>query len=158
MTVEYYISLIIFASFIAYLAFQLIKITPNFMNALRDENLRIEAYKLSELLVNDPGEPIDWNVQPQVKRIGLSSNENKTNLLSREKIIALQSKCSINYAMVRRLLATEYNFSLVLKKTSGETLAECKPTITPYRGTNVTISRIVALDDNSMGELILYVW
>ncbi|MEM7825075.1 MAG: hypothetical protein QXO27_03840 [Candidatus Aenigmatarchaeota archaeon] len=157
LSIEYYISLILFVFFIVYLSFQIVKITPTYIRELKNENLRIEAYQLSELLINDPGEPINWDSQPQVKRIGLSSNENKTNLLSGNKIAAMKTKCSTNYEDVRRLIGTEYYFSLFL---TNETLRQtiCQPTNFPVRETNTTITRVVAIDDNSIGNLSLFVW
>jgi hypothetical protein len=132
------------------------------MNELKNENLRIETYQLSELLVNDPGQPANWTKVPsaQVMRIGLSSEiMNVTNYLSKDKINAFNTNCSSDYDRIRRLVGTEYNFLITINDTNqGLTLATCKPTVSSYSGTNVSISRIVAFDDGSFGNLNIWLW
>jgi len=159
LTIEYYISLTIFILFIAYLFFQVIKISPQFLRELQAERLKSESYQISELLINDPGEPINWPSQANIKRVGLSSNLNKANLLSGEKITAFQSKCNSDYENIRKLIGTEYYFSLdLIDKTSGVKLISCNPPISVIKKMKSSISRIVALDSNKFGELTLQLW
>jgi len=162
LSIEYYASLIIFILFVGYIFFQLITTSPHFIREAKNERLRIEAYQISELLINDPGEPIDWNLPTEtVKRFGLSSNSNKTNLLDMNKIIAFNDSCNTNYKNVRSLIDTEYYFSINLNKTSGEkieNLIDCKPKINVTKQMKVSLSRVVALDSNEFAELVVQMW
>lgn len=158
LTIEYYVSIIVFILFVAYLFFQLIVTSPQFLRESESERLRSESYQISELLINDPGEPINWPTQV-VKRVGLSSNLNKTNLLAKEKITAFQSKCISDYENLRKLIGTEYYFSINLtNRISGELLINCKPPIAITKWTKASISRTVALDSNEFAELTLQLW
>jgi hypothetical protein len=112
------------------------------------------------MLINDPGEPIDWPTKI-VKRFGLSSNLNKTNLLDINKIDAFNNSCNTSYENVRSLIDTEYYFSINLNKTSGEKLEkliDCKPKINVTKQMKVSLSRVVALDSNEFAELVIQVW
>lgn len=159
LSLEYYISLITFILFVTYVSFQLIKISPQFINEVKNERLKSEAYQISELLINDAGEPINWYNQQNVKRVGLSSNLNKTNFLSLEKITAFQSKCNSDYNNIRKLIGTEYYFSLqLIDRSSGQKLIDCNPPVTVIKPAKVVMSRIVALSSNSFSEMILKLW
>ena len=158
LSIEYYVSLIIFILFVSYLFFQLITLSPQFNRELENERLRSESYQISELLVNDPGEPIDWPIKT-VKRLGLSSNLNKTNLLSEAKISAFQLKCDSDYEDVKKLIGTEYYFSINLTNIdSNEKLIECGPPIPVIKQMKVSMTRIVALDSNNVCNLTLQLW
>src|SRR4030042_873859 len=158
LSIEYYVSLTIFILFVGYIFFQLIIRSPQFIVEVQNERLRSESYQISELLINDPGEPIVWN-QANVKRIGLSSNLNETNLLSNEKISALQSICNTDYEKIRKLIGTEYYVSIELTNmTSGEKLIVCTSPISVTKKTKVATTRIVALDSKDFGELVLQLW
>jgi hypothetical protein len=158
LSVEYYVSLTIFILFVGYIFFQLILRSPQFITEVENERLRSESYQVSELLINDPGQPIDWN-QANVKRIGLSSNLNMTNLLSIEKISSLQSICNSDYEKIRKSLGTEYFISIdLVNMTSGEKLIACTSPISVTKKTKISITRIVALDSKNFGELTLQMW
>lgn len=158
LSIEYYASLTIFILFIGYIFFQLVTLTPQFNTELQNERLRSEGYQISELLINDPGYPIDWPTKT-VKRLGLSSNLNGTNLLSTEKISSFESLCNSNYENVRSLIGTEYQVSLNLTDiTSGQKLIDCSPPTPIIKKTKASISRFVALDSNHIGELELQLW
>lgn len=58
--VEYLAALTIFITSVLYIAFQLISFIPQYLNQVNDERVRIDAYQISELLANDPGNPINW--------------------------------------------------------------------------------------------------
>ncbi len=94
-----------------------------------------------------------------IKRIGLSSNLNKTNLLSLEKITAFQTKCNSDYDNIRKLIGTEYYFSLqLIDRNSSQTLINCNPSTTVIKPAKVVMSRIVALSSDIFGEMILKLW
>jgi len=158
--VEYIVSFSIFSVFVAYLFFRLLSYMPAYLNELRGEKLRSEAYQLSEFLVNDPGEPVDWQTKPDslVKRVGLSNIENKTNYLSADKVKRLAENCTSNYDLVKRWIGADYQFLLAVSDDSGSISAVCIPTGAIIRGVNATIKRFVAFDTNSYGELTVYVW
>ena len=159
MSVEYYISLTIFILFVGYIFFQLIVLSPQYKLELQTERLRSESYQISELLINDPGEPTDWYMDiDTAKRVGLSSNLDKTNLLSEDKIYAFQSACS-DYENLRKLLGTENEILIeLINITSGEKIISCESPISVTKQTKISITRIVALDSDNMGELTLQMW
>jgi len=57
---EYYFSLVLFVMFATYIVFQTISVTSVYRREIRNRLLKTEAYQISELLVNDLGEPINW--------------------------------------------------------------------------------------------------
>lgn len=161
LSIEYFVSLVLFVMFVAYLIFQLMTFTPQYLNEIKTESLRSEAYQISELLINDPGEPANWQTaaDSSIRRIGLlDDSRNKTNLLSQNKVDALRSKCS-NYDNVKKWIDTENQFSLlIVDKTGIVQTVDCGPTVVTMRITNVTIRRTVAFNSGGYGELILNLW
>src|SRR3989344_2339105 len=85
---EYLVAVVVFIAFIGYFSFQLVNFLPAYLGQIRNERVRGEAYQLSELLINDPGFPINWHVNiGATRRIGLSDEtRNETNLISESKI------------------------------------------------------------------------
>jgi hypothetical protein len=157
--VEYLTSMIIFIGFVTFISIQVSSFIPNYLNEVRKEKMRSEAFQLSELLINDPGEPINWeNINfDNVKRLGLSDEtKNKTNFLSESKIVAFNLNCS-NYEKIKEKLGTDYDFSVYLFDSKGQTKIKCLPNTIAFRGINITISRMVAFG-NDFGELVLEVW
>lgn len=126
------------------------RISPQFITEVKNERLKSEAYQISELLINDVGE--------LGKRAGLSSNENKTNLLSKGKIDAFNSSCNSNYENSRKLIGTDYYFSLNLVDSNGQTLINCNSPLTFMKPAKIAITRIVALNQTTFGELTLKLW
>ena len=157
LTMEYYASLIVFVLFIGYFFVRLSQISPQFITELKNERLRSESYQISEILVNDPGHPIGWTQVADAKRIGLSSNLNKTNLLSKAKIYNLNTSCGSNYDGVRNLLGTEYQFSIEIKNSTN-TLLNCTPPSPIGKLKKTSITRIISFDSGEFGELIFEVW
>jgi hypothetical protein len=161
--VEYIISFAVFSVFVAYMFFRLLNYMPAYLDELRKERIRSQAYQLSEFLVNDPGDPIDWQSRSPVNRIGLSSVENKSNYISVGKVQKLASYCSSNYDFVKSKLGVDYQFSINIldeggKVPLGSVVAVCNPTISVTRTINTTIRRPVAFDNGNFGELIVNVW
>lgn len=157
---EQLISLSIFIAFVVYFFFQFLNLRPTYLNEINNERIRSEAYQISELLVNDPGYPVNWNVNPSLtQRAGLSDETaNKTNLLSLAKISAFNSQCSSDYYNVKKLIGAEDDFSIFLTdKSTGDILISCYNKAIVSQGINVTVSRIVAFGP-SYGELIIQMW
>ena len=160
--VEYLVALLIFATFIGYFSFRLLLYIPYYLNELKTERINSEAFQISEILVNDVGNPANWDKIPfnQVKSLGLSDESlNKTNVLSLNKISKLDSECQLNYENIRKLLDTNYDFSIyLLNSKTGQMLISCKPSQVKLRAVNITIRRIVSFSSGDYGELLLQVW
>lgn len=166
-SVDYYVSIILFVLFVVYILFQLTRFLPTYIDEIKDQRIRTEAYQISELLINDPGYPGDWenlgeSQRADIKRIGLSNTtQNKTNLISVKKINSLNSLCgSVNgYNILRGAIGTDYQLSIILvDKTTGGILVNCIPPEQLVRATRVDFRRIVSTGQNSYGELILQLW
>jgi hypothetical protein len=164
--VEYLIAFVIFVAFVGFFSFQTLKFVSEYLNQIRSERIRAEAYQISEILVNDIGDPSDWNNyigtpnEYTIKRVGLSDqNFNKTNVLLQDKINKFNSKCSNDYSAIKKWLASDYDFSIILiRKSSPEAvLINCHPTVTAVRTINTTVRRIVSFD-SGYGELIIQMW
>ncbi len=159
-SVEYFISLILFIGFIAYIFFQVLRFTPVYLTEIKNEEIRSEVYQISELLVNDHGEPANWDLGT-INRLGLSDEtQNKTNLLSRRKINLIESRCSAGgYSDIKTWIGTEHDFTIILTDLSTSSiLINCKPDTFITRTINATVRRVVAFDSGNYGELIVEVW
>jgi len=162
--VEFLTSILIFITFVGYFSLQILVFVPSYINEITGERLRSEAFQLSELLINDPGQPLNWHLDfLNAERIGLSDHTlNRTNLLSGAKISVLNSKCQENYDNIKSLLGTDYDFLILLiEGGTGELKINCHPTVTKFRQFNTTIKRVVAYNEDGTikyGEMILQVW
>lgn len=157
---EQLVSLSIFIAFVAYFFFQFLSLRPVYLNEINNERIRSEAYQISELLVNDPGYPVNWDANPSLaERVGLSDETaNKTNILSLTKINAFSSQCSSDYYKVKKLIGAEDDFSIFLTdKSTGDLKISCYNKAIVSQGINVTVRRIVSFGP-SYGELILQMW
>jgi|YelNatPaOPRAMG01_1025707.scaffolds.fasta_scaffold64325_2 hypothetical protein len=159
---EYYFSLVLFVMLAMYVVFQTISVTSVYRAEVRNRLIKAEAYQISELLVNDLGEPINWDISSEVKRIGLSDESmNKTNLLSTAKIRSFNNSCSTNYQLVASQLGIteDYQFEVfVTDLTSNTLLASCSPPTRISRGKVAEVTRIAALDSGSYVRIIVMVW
>ena len=171
--VEFITALTIFIASVTYISFQISTFIPKYLNEVKAERVRSEAFQLSELLINDPGDPANWYAFNfnNVIRLGLSDErENKTNFLSQNKISKFNEFCS-NYLEVKKKLGLDYDFYLILKdgETGEEKINCCASKIDcsildqtlGLTQTRATITRIVAYIENNQvkyGEMILQVW
>lgn len=162
LSIEVIVAMIIFIIFISYLFFEILKLRPIYLQEIKAEKIRAEAYQLSELLINDPGEPIDWNTA-NVKRIGLSDHiYNLTNLISWSKAQNLNSLCS-NYELVREKVGIkDYQFSItVVNRDTGYSIFCSPPQPRGISVINFTVKRIVGINQNNYiypGEVLIRVW
>jgi len=157
---EYYLSIFIFVIFIIYIILQVVYTLPNYELKIKEQQLKSEAYQLSEMLVNDPGEPINWNIT-HVKRVGLSDEtKNKTNLLSIQKIRNLSLYCSSNYQdLCDKLGIIDYQFALnITDVKTNSLLVNCHPPQIISRRQKERITRIAAINSTDYVEIILEVW
>ena len=159
---DFYAALIMFVALIAYITFQLFQIVPANASGLDDESVRIEAYQLSEILVNDRGEPTDWETKPlaEIKRIGLSdSSQGLTNYLSNSKLTRFKSLCT-NYNDIRTLLdiTEEAGFTIVEHKPTGDEVFNSCKSIEAKR-TSFSVSRTVFITGTTYPtEITVEVW
>lgn len=163
LSTDFYIALVIFLGFIAYITFQLFQIVPASSANLREESVRIEAYQISELLINDGGHPNDWETKPlaEIKRLGLSdTTRNITNYLSSAKIVRFKTICS-NFNDIKTLLGVtdETSFTFTEHRPTGDVVDVCKSSISSSKKASFTVSRTVFIDGTSYPtEIIVEVW
>jgi len=160
LTVEYLASFITFIGLIIFIYFTYSANIPGFIEEVKKEDVRSKAYQLSEMLVNDPGEPIDWDTAGPIKRIGLSDeNFNKTNLISLDKVYRLdQADLCANFDDVKKLLGLNKSFSIYvfnISQSDGDrdVLCECTTPELIKTAINTTVRRITALNNNGRLEL-----
>lgn len=162
-SLEYYVSLLTFVIFVTYLLFQIQILTPAHLREIRMQTLRLEAFQVSELLLNDGGEPNDWHLQSDanIKRIGLSSSSSQ-NLLSVAKVAALDSKCkNSGFISLYNWLGMQNQFHLTARDTTGtlvDTEKNCPPSSEVGTQAVVVTTRVVTFDSGKTGNLTLTVW
>lgn len=160
---EFYMAILVFITFTAYIFFQVFAITPAYTEEVASQLLHSEAYQLSEILINDEGEPPDWETRglDEVKRIGLSSTQGKLNLLSDQKISKLNEICSTNYqAVMSRLDVSGYQFALNLTNIEDNSvLISCSPPqVIARTRLKVRVTRIATTVSGVNVRLVLEVW
>ncbi len=154
---EQFFSLLLFVSSVSFLIYQFISYYPAYVDELKRQALFSEAYQISELLVNDPGEPSNWNNLNinQVKRIGLLNQTlNKPNVISLSKVSIANNTCNNNYERFKQLLDLKNDINFVVYM-EGRVVANCSRSLGERA---VKISRIVSFDDKRYGEVIIWVY
>lgn len=159
LTFQYLISFIAFIGLIIYIYISYSANIPAYIQTVKKEATRSKAYQLSELLINDPGEPVDWYQlsADNIKRIGLSDESlNRQNLISSKKIDKLNNNfiCSTeaSYNLLRKKLGLEdKDFSIIISMIENDgsrnPLYDCIPSITAER--TIKITRIVTINDTN---------
>ena len=163
---EQIVTMTLFVAFASYVFYTIFTLVPRYTSEVRAERLRSEAYQMSELLINDPGNPANWDKSLKPFRLGLSDDSvNLTNFLSKSKVAMLAGNCSApNYAGfsdVSQWLGTDKQFSLlILSRNCVITGVDCRPNASVFRSSsmNVSIRRFVAFDNTCYGELDLEIW
>lgn len=160
-TIEYILAFTVFIGVIGYVYINYTKNFQPFLLEVEKEEKYSEAFQISELLINDLGEPSNWNNLNlnQIKRIGLSENLDKQNYLSREKINSLSNIC-LNYNDAKRLIGAEKNFHLFVfsidNNGNRDNILTCIPPNTVKEQINVTVKRY-ARTNNELIELMIQV-
>lgn len=171
--VEFFTVLILFVGFASYFSTKLMDIGPIYIKEANKAIVRAEAYRISEMIINNPGVPSDWDVlvdigeDDQIKRIGLSDHlQNKTNLLSDDKINNISVLCdgSEGYDKIKSLIGAEHDFLMMLTELTGE-LGELRIDCgsTEFGENAALIKRLVVFDSENdgeldYGELVVQVW
>ncbi len=159
---DFVVVIVIFLVISTYLFFRTFSYKSWYLQKVRENRLELIAYEISEILINDPGEPVDWDAA-NVKRIGLSDEKaNLTNLVWMEKIKALASICS-NYEDVRKKLGVSSDvwFSIEIEVPSQNYHYVCQPTTIISRGFNYTFERVFVARNQTFigfGKLKVTVW
>jgi hypothetical protein len=153
---EQFAALSLFVFSVSFLISQLLSYYPTYINEVKRQTLLSEAYQISELLVNDAGDPPEWDVNPnQINRIGLLNQSiNKPNVISLSKLTYVNNTCNANYPRFKQLLdlKNDINFIVYLE---GNLIANCSH---PLGERAVKISRIISFDNRSYGELIIWLY
>jgi len=165
LTIQYLASFIFFIGLIVYIYFAYSTNLPAFVEEARKEDVRSKAFQLSEVLVNDPGKPLNWDEVPlpENERLGLADeNSNKTNLISLKKVKKLDDLCvNFDFELIQKLLALDKPFSIHIFNISQDSgkrnqlMAPCVSPDFPKTTINATIKRITALNNTETGELEL---
>jgi hypothetical protein len=163
LSIEYFVAMIIFIFFVVYFLFQMSNLVPEFTGEMESQRIRSEAYQISEIMINGPGMPANWNTLPysQTVLFGLSNEMlNKTNLLSSSKISSMNSTCtSLGQQAIKSKIYTDLEMSmLIVDRTDGTPRLDCNAPKNNTRGFSVTVRRIVAFDDGKFGDLTLQMW
>lgn len=161
LTIEYLISFGIFIGVIIYVYLLYTRNIPNFLEEIKKENIRAEAYQLSELLVNDIGEPPNWNTlsDENIKRIGLADqNRNQTNFISKQKITGFDIKCDSDFSNIQKWVGLNKSFSVLIFNINQGTgsrslLADCTPPLIVRAALNATVKRIAAYEEGGTKKL-----
>lgn len=159
--VEYLAALMLFITSVIFIAFSIISFVPQYLTQVNNQKVRIDAYQISELLTDDPGNPINWYSVTPIFRMGLSNESvNRTNYISLQKINAFNNYCSapLGYNNIKRNISAVDNFAIFLfnrTASAGNILISCQPIIPFSSPLNNTIRRIVAIDSGDIGELIV---
>jgi len=157
--VEYLTVLILFIIFSTYFTFRMMEQKPAYSAEVQREIFRAESYRLSEMLVDDAGEPANWRALAGTKRIGLSDeSKNVTNLVSEAKLQTMKTICIVNkeYAKVKDLVGGQHDFSLVRIGSNGVPETVCWPGATG--DVKASITRFVAFSTGDYGKMILQMW
>jgi hypothetical protein len=154
---EQVFSLSLFVFSVTYLIYQLLSYYPSYIGEMRRESIFSEAYQISEILVNDYGDPISWYSLPlaQIKRIGLLNESiGKSNVLSLIKISKANEICNLNYQKFKQLLDLKNDISFIVY-LNNNVVASCTR---PFGERVVKVNRIVAFDNGSYGELVIWLY
>lgn len=165
LTIQYLASFIFFIGLIIYIYFAYSANIPQFIEEVNKEDVRSKAYQLSEVLINDPGQPINWNsvALSLIKRIGFSDqNTNKTNMISYDKLNKFSDEfgdCTVssNFTKVQNRLSLNNSFSFYIFNITDDgerqILARCVPPVFPKTVINATVKRITAWNQSGVIKL-----
>ena len=157
---EFMVSLSLFFIAVGYTFISITSIKPEFLYYMKKERLYSKVYSLSQLLINDPGDPINWENPATANRIGLMDERfNKTNLISKAKA---QNFCT-SYEVFVRKMDLKNNVSIVIRDLENTTNlnVECQPTTPVPLGLEAALRRIVAFNDTTgmrYAEFIIKMW
>lgn len=159
LTIQYLASFIFFIGLVVlvYLAYS--ANIPTFVQEVERENTYSKAFQLSEILVNNPGQPRNWtNINANnFKRLGFSDEKtNKSNMISYIKVQQLGNGIC-NFVDIQNKLAMNRSFSIfifnITENGNRAQLAYCTSPTFPRAAVNVTVKRITAMNNSGKIEL-----
>lgn len=171
MNIQYMMAFIAFIGLVMYIYSSYSKNVPDFINEISKEAVRSEAFQLSELLINDAGEPSNWETAGSPRRLGFSDElMNKSNLISKSKIDNFNGNydCMIqgDYDQVKSLLGlkTDQNPTIIISKIEDSAirtpLLECYPPSASTGTLSSRVTRVVAYTEGAqekLGEVVVLV-
>lgn len=154
--IEYLLAIAVFLTTISFVTIIIMSNVPLFHREAVSEDLRARAYQISELLLFDRGDPVNWD-QVNVNRIGLSTGTRYK--LSSLNIVALKELCTANYQRVKNLLGQDYRTDVLIEVTDQDDnlLARCMPASVTTVRPNFQITRFAALDNGKIAKLTVSV-
>ena len=127
--IEFIMAVFIFLSSISFTTLSIARDFFSIREASFSDTIKLQVTATSQLLLFDRGFPENWETGPvtDVKRLGLSSG-NKF-ILDLNKINALQTFCTSNYAKIKDLLNVQGDIILNIKAIDGTQFLDCKPSV-----------------------------
>jgi outer membrane murein-binding lipoprotein Lpp len=157
-SIEYLIALSIFIGLISYIYLKYVGNISPFIEDVIKEEKRAEAFQIANILVNDPGEPVNWNTNSPI-RVGLANEStNMTNWITRAKVNALSTQCS----KLNNLLSIERPFNVLIFDVNPSNgirtlLASCISPVLRIDQINATVRRYAVYDGGKIAEIIVQV-
>jgi hypothetical protein len=150
--IEFILSVVVFLSTISFVSFLIIGNIPLLHGNAASEDLRSRAYQVSQILLTDRGEPVNWDPNT-VTRIGLTNGEGY--VLNTTKIVNLQTLCTGSYTTVKSLLGQDYrtDFHISVKDSGNQTLLYCGPPVLSLLRPEFRIVRVAVLNDTRIVSL-----
>lgn len=168
LSIEYLIAFSLFISIIGYIYLQYTRNIPSFVEEVKKEDIRASAFQLSEMLINDYGEPENWDTlaSDQIKRIGLSDNYvRQSNFISKNKINRLRDECN-QFSNIQKWTGFNKPFSILVFEVNQNDgsriplITDCRSPQTTVEALNATVRRYVTYRDGNtikIAELIIQV-
>ena len=107
--VEFVFGVLLFALIMFFIITQTNVLFSSLLTDSRTDAIKAKALSAIKILVEDKGDPTDWDTQPpaSVKRVGLSYNQPYN--LSKNKVLTLNTNCTNTVDLYKNLL---WNFDL----------------------------------------------
>lgn len=149
--IEFIFGILFFGILIFYLATQINTVVTSVATDSRIDSLKAEAKSVMKILLEDPGEPDNWNKVSidEIKRMGLMNQTiKKVFYLSKEKIDFLNSNCEL-----MNITISNRGYKLTIYK-NGQLLLDCG-----YGGPIIKslVEKSVFIE-NEYGKVILELW
>ena len=148
LSIQYLVAFVVFIGISTYIYFAYSQNVPSFLDEIRKETYKSEVFQISEMLMNDPGEPLEWS-KSNVQRIGLSDDsKDKQNYISKNKMDILKEYDCLkvsDYEELKNKIGTYENvtimiFDVNLNDGSRQSLFSCFP---PHGFTTSIKSKVV---------------
>ena len=129
LNIEFIVSVIVFLITLSFVSMSIINNAPFLHQESFIENLKSNAYQVSQLLLLDEGLSdsgnTNWN-KDNVVLLGLSAGEEY--ILDQNKISELDNLCNEDYEKVRGLLADYKTYiTLSIIRPDGSQILDCRP-------------------------------